>query len=182
MNVKYRANPRKLLETLVWIARKHPESGYHFILKALFYADKYHLQRYGRPVTGDIYIKMPNGPVASLAYDMLKVSDFLPESLAERVEAALSVERSGRIPTVTAKREPDLACFSGTDIDCLDEALVACQGKGFQGLCDSTHAEQAWIAAEMNGEMDFELFIDEDVPNREALIEYIREKATCLAL
>lgn len=53
---------------------------------------------------------------------------------------------------------------------------------GFGDLTDLTHKERAWEEAELNQEMDYELFIDEDVPNRAALIEYIRESASCLAL
>lgn len=181
MKIRYQANPQKLLEALIWIAQKRPESGYHFILKTLFYADKLHLQQYGRPVTGDVYIKMANGPVASLAYDMLKCSDFLPEEVAKAVREGLTVEKSGH-PHVTAAREADTDHFSGTDIECLTKALDMCADKGFGALSDLTHKEKAWIEAEMNREMDFRNFIDEDLPNREELLAYIQESAACLAL
>lgn len=182
MKIKYRANPRKVLEALVWIAGRRPGNGFHFILKTLFYADKYHLQRYGRPVTGDAYVKMPYGPVASLAYDMLKRNEFLPEEIIGQIDQALTTERSGSTPKVSAKRPADESCFSGTDLGCLEAALSACDGKGFDCLSHLTHTEQAWIEAEMNNEMDYELFIDADTPNRDELLEYIRETSECLAL
>ncbi len=182
MKIKYRTNPRKLLETLVWVASKRPGRGFHFILKCLFYADKLHLQSYGRPITGDVYVKMPHGPVASLAYDMLKGNDFLDEEMTREVQAALAVTREGTVPRVTARRSFDQDVFSGTDLECLERGLTLCDGKAFSGLSDQTHEERAWVEAEMNQEMDFALFIDEDVPNREDLLEYIRETAACLAM
>jgi uncharacterized phage-associated protein len=40
--------------------------------KVMFFADRSHLRQYGRPVTGDLYIAMANGPVPSRIYDMVK--------------------------------------------------------------------------------------------------------------
>ncbi len=34
-------------------------------LKLVFFADRYHLRKYGRPVVGDEYLAMNYGPVAS---------------------------------------------------------------------------------------------------------------------
>ncbi|MBE1427077.1 putative phage-associated protein [Desulfomicrobium macestii] len=182
MKIRYRANPRKLLEALVLIAENCPDSYYHFILKTLFYADKFHLQKYRRPVTGDVYVKMSYGPVPSLAYDMLKQNENLPAQVLDEVQAALDVHKFGRYPAVSAKRLPNLNLFSGTDIECLKEALSSCSPMGFEALTNLTHRERAWEEAEMNQEMNFELFIDEDLPNREELIEYIKETSPCLAL
>jgi uncharacterized phage-associated protein len=182
MKIRYRVNPGKLLEALVLIAGACPGSRYHFMLKTLFYADKAHLQKYGRPVTGDIYVKMSYGPVPSLAYDMLKENENLPADVLDAVRNALEIERCGKNQHVSAKRSPDLGYFSGTDLECLRGALASCSSMGFGDLTDLTHKERAWEEAELNQEMDYELFIDEDVPNRAALIEYIRESASCLAL
>lgn len=55
MRVKYQPNIGKIVEALVWIANRKAHQGFHFILKTLFYADKFHLQRYGRPILGDTY-------------------------------------------------------------------------------------------------------------------------------
>jgi uncharacterized phage-associated protein len=182
MKIRYRANPKKLLEALVWITENCPKSHYHFILKTLFYADKFHLQRYGRPVTGDVYVKMSYGPVPSLAYDMLKRNENLPISVLDAVQSSLDVHHKGKYPAFSAKRRPDVNVFSGTDLECMKEALASCSPMGFGALTELTHRERAWEEADMNQEMNFELFIDDDLPNRDELIEYIRETAPCLAL
>jgi uncharacterized phage-associated protein len=48
-------------------------------LKLVFFADRYHLRRFGRPVTGDEYLAMNFGPVASGTKDLAEMSDFLGE-------------------------------------------------------------------------------------------------------
>ncbi len=182
MKVKYRPNYEKILEAVVYIARKFPGCGFHHILKVLFYADKFHLQKYGQPILGDSYIKMSAGPVGSYAYDILKQSDFLPTQYGIEAGKALAVDRSSGMPSVQAKRDADMQWFSESDVECLHEALRYCEGMGFHDLCQATHQEPAWLQASINQEMDYELFLDEDVEHREELLEYIRETSQTIAL
>ena len=80
-------------------------------------------------------------------------------------------------PSTGRYRDPNMDLFSGTDIEALEEALQFCKDKTFNDLSDITHEEKAWIEALMDREMDYELFIDEDIENRDELIEYIRENS-----
>jgi len=179
--IKYKPNPHKVIEALVYVAKKCPGRGFHFVLKTLYFADKLHLQRYGRPVLGDTYIKMSFGPVGSLAYDFLKLSDFAPLELLDVVERALRVERDGKKPKVHAQRDfnPDL--FSKTDLEVLEEASNHCSRMDFNTRTMITHDEPAWVEAQMRGEMDYELILDEDAENRDELLEYIRETSHSIA-
>ena len=77
---------------------------------------------------GDTYIKMDWGPVASTAYDLLKESDYAPENALDAVSNALHVQRDHR-PDVIAKREPNMALFSGTNIEALEKALLFAKTK-----------------------------------------------------
>ena len=173
--IKYKANPTKIIEAIVFIANECRNNSLYTVVKTLFYADKYHLQKYGRPVTGDTYIKMAYGPVPSMAYDILKFNDVLPPDLLAQAHGSFSKEEL----RIVAGRDPNLEIFSQTDIECLSQALTKCADRDFSYLKEETHKEVAWIEASMNGELDFELLIDKDVPDREELIEYIKETAAC---
>jgi uncharacterized phage-associated protein len=48
-------------------------------LKLVYFADRYHLRRFGRPITGDEYLAMQFGPVASSAKDLAEMGDFLSD-------------------------------------------------------------------------------------------------------
>lgn len=48
-------------------------------LKLVYFADRYHLRRFGRPITGDEYLAMPYGPVASSAKDLAEMGEFLSD-------------------------------------------------------------------------------------------------------
>ena len=180
--LRYRENSQKILEALVLLAQKNPGKGFHNLLKILFYADKFHLQKYGRPVFGDVYIKMPYGPVGSFAYDILKKSDFIPQDILKTINESLEIRKENDIPAVFAKREPDLDCFSETDLECLNEAIDKCKKIDFASLTQITHEEKAWQQVNMNSEMNYELFIDEDIPDRDELIAYMKETAQTVLL
>jgi uncharacterized phage-associated protein len=48
-------------------------------LKLVYFADRYHLRKYSRPIVGDEYLAMNYGPVASGTKDLAEMSDFLGE-------------------------------------------------------------------------------------------------------
>src|ERR1041385_8562498 len=74
---------RKAIETIIYVARKAPIADRFHVCKIIYFADKYHLQHYGRFVFGDYYVAMKNGPVPSGAYDVIKSADEgLQQSLA----------------------------------------------------------------------------------------------------
>jgi len=181
MHIRFKANPQKIIEVITWIAKRLPDSDRYTILKTLFYGDKFHLQKYGRPITGDTYIKMAAGPVASYAYDLIKKDAFLPREILIAASQAFNVD-DNPYAAIVAMRDPSLDWLSGTDLACLEEAASHCCGKDFHTLKRETHLEPAWAEASMNGEMDFALFIDEGAPDREGLLEYMAETAPCQAV
>jgi uncharacterized phage-associated protein len=181
MAIRFTANTNKILEGIVWLADRHPGISFHCALKAMFYADKNHLQKHGRPIFGDLYIKMSFGPVGSTAYDILKGSDFLPDDVLIAVGDAFSVDRASRVPRVHAKRKPNLDFFSTSDIGCLEDALARCASLGFNGRTETTHQERAWVEAVMHGEMDYAKIIDDDLAYRDELIAHLNEVSAAIA-
>lgn len=68
---------RKILQALYYIQQHAPTSNksrcsYMFLLKILYFADRYHLRRYGFLASSDKYCAMKLGPVASATYDLLR--------------------------------------------------------------------------------------------------------------
>src|SRR3954462_6956268 len=70
--LKFVFSEGKALEVLAFIARENPGLSPLYIAKILFYAEKWHLNRYGRPIIADTYIAMPKGPVPSSVRDYIE--------------------------------------------------------------------------------------------------------------
>lgn len=85
-------------------------------LKLVFFADRYHLRKFGRPITNDEYYAMPFGPVASGVKDIAEFSDFLGET--EREYALKFLERLDQY-TIRSKSQCDEKVFSKSDLEAL---------------------------------------------------------------
>jgi uncharacterized phage-associated protein len=102
-------------EALTYVASKWPEITAFFAAKVLFFAEKSHLNRYGRPIVADTFIAMPNGPVPSTIYDFINGAlDNAGDP--EAITAALSVE-GDKYRRVTARRSPDMDALSPSDVE-----------------------------------------------------------------
>ena len=167
--------PEVAVNALLYLCQKAGESGrklsFMQIAKLLFYSDKLHLKRYGRPITGDTYIKMEHGPNPSSIYDYLKDVRSRPGLADEFIRVELEPNTPhAPIPYIQPLQEADWGVFSDSDREVLDEIFAQYGDKTGTQLRDLSHGEKAWKEAEM--EMAYEDFLDsEDEP----MARYIQE-------
>jgi len=67
----------KILQALYYIQSHAPQDNEDrfskvYLLKMLYFADRYHIRHYGNLLSNDSYVAMKLGPVASITYDILK--------------------------------------------------------------------------------------------------------------
>jgi hypothetical protein len=148
----------KAIEALVYIAGKIPNVGRFHAAKILYFAELYHLREFGRPIVGDTYIAMENGPVPSFGYDVLK-GNVRPEDRPS-VEGALITVTQSHYPKYCSARDPVLDVFSASDLACLDKAIEYCRSKSFGVISDETHEHIAWKNADLNAPMDYSDMLD----------------------
>lgn len=116
------------------------------IVKALFIADRSHLNKYGRPITFDNYVAMTHGPVPSLAYDILKQER---SALAKIGNRPLPWQRE----PINGHSEYFAADPSGrdelsqSDIEELDGALTVILTLSFSQIRRITHDDPAYQEA-----------------------------------
>ena len=85
-------------------------------LKLTYLADRYHLRKYGRPITNDEYFAMKLGPVASGVKDIAEKSDFLDDNVKEYSYKYL--ELKNRYDLIS-KHPFDEDVFSESDLEAL---------------------------------------------------------------
>jgi len=85
-------------------------------LKLIFFADRYHLRKYGRPITNDQYWAMRLGPVASGVKDLFELDSVSHE---ERHYAAALLAKGGKEYSVRSIATVDTRVFSQTDLEAL---------------------------------------------------------------
>lgn len=169
--LKFAFSEAKAIETLAFIANESPGLTPFYVAKVCFYAEKWHFNRYGRPILADTYIAMPRGPVPSTIKNFLDENwDWLEKP--QDLDDAVSMDRTQKwVRLFKGKRGPKMEFLSQTDIECLREAMAFCKGKTPDELSQMTHLEKSWCLAEPNRAMDYTNFIDDENPNKEAIIE-----------
>lgn len=113
------------------------------IVKLMWAADRYHLRKYGRLVTGDTYFAMKNGPVASCVLNILdqdKTDHHLttPKHVIYLNKYLNRTEQNKIEPTI----DTDMDQFSETDIEAMEFALKHFLNKA--SLVDFTHEYPEW--------------------------------------
>lgn len=171
MKVGFKLDKDKVLAASVYIAsRNFPDLTTGKMMKLLFLADKYHLVRFGRIITGDRYDAMKDGPVPCFAYNVFKELSRKPYSDSGRkFSQSLDVDFSGAHPRFSARTAFDQEQLSPSDIFALNETLTEHGNKSFEELSDFTHEMPAYNKAwrsksffKKSAHMNFEDFFDDD--------------------
>ena len=133
---------RKATQTLNFFAGK--AGGQINKLKALklvFFADRYHLRQYGRPITNDEYHAMEYGPVPSGCKDLAEMSSFLDPNERSYAERFLKPSSQYDYASVAGVETP---VFSESDLEALEFAWRHFGKFDKFRLAEITHAFPEW--------------------------------------
>lgn len=111
-------------------------------LKLVFFADRYHLRKYGRLITNDEYFAMDYGPVPSGVKDIVEMGSFLGRQEKQYAERFLSPARDDHLFRSTA--EVDVNVLSTSDLEALQFAWDTFGGLSPIGLFRLTHRYPEW--------------------------------------
>lgn len=148
-------------------------------LKLVYFADRYHLRKYGRPITNDEYYAMPFGPVASGVKDIAEFSDFL--GATEQEYAAQFIERADQY-AIRSKAAYNEKVFSKSDLEAL---LFAWDKFGHVeefALAELTHQYPEWKRHEASLEtiqrikMFYEDFFEDPAPGVDTCFDLTAEE------
>lgn len=193
MCVHLKFDHRKATQALNYMAEK--AGGKIDKLKALklvYFADRFHIRKYGRPITGDEYFAMEYGPVASGVKDVAEDSTFL--GVTEKSYARRFIKRVNT-KTYQSIAAVELSVFSDSDIEALRYSWDTFANREPFKLVELTHKYPEWKKHEKSlspsstrVKMDYEDFLDDPtskVPachplteeQRELLREHLREQS-----
>lgn len=172
---RYTASACKALEVILWLAERSENTAdiYH-VVKAVFFADKYHVARHGRPLVGDDYRAAMWGPLPQVVYNLLQKKPF--EILALGSNGYVPFQVSGETFIVTGERAPNLDWLSESDVEALEFGWLYVRSMTFDQLVVETHADPAW-ARSVGGLMDYRDFIGDDDENAEIKRRDLEETA-----
>lgn len=167
-------NENKTINAVLYLLSKLNRKDFHKIFKVLYFADRNHFADYGRPITGDNYIKMEDGPVPSNLYDIFKTvkGDGYYKDIDGKFGQYFTVVRNYFL---TPNLEPNLNTLSKSDIKYLDKSIEENDNLDWYTIREKSH-DYAWNSSNMNGSISFDDILREQGVEEE-YITYLKEKA-----
>lgn len=152
MNIKPpNFNAEKAVEVILYISSKTITPDIYHVGKILYFADKEHLEKFGRLICNDSYVAMKNGPVPSETYDIIKAvrDDLIKYSYYEHAANSFFIKKGSNMITPLRKQNDDL--LSQSDKECLDHSIQKYGSLSFNELKRFSHD----AAFRLAGEDDF---------------------------
>jgi uncharacterized phage-associated protein len=152
---RIKPNEEKFRELLLFIAHrseKDPRFGAIKLNKLLFYSDFMAYLKLGRPITGQPYFALENGPAPRY---LVRVR----EQMVKSKDIAISRKATfGGVPErVLALREPDPNKFDPAEIDIITQVLDTCRGNSGTELSELTHRFAGWKLAGHKEDIPYEV-------------------------
>jgi hypothetical protein len=150
----------RLRELILYISKKcasDPTFGATKLNKLLFYADFVSYYRFGEPIAGLEYQRLPNGPAPK---QLVPVRERMLEG--GEIEMQKTTFFNKQQHRCVPKREPDLARFTGRDIALLDEMIQGFWGKSATEVSEFSH-QRAWRIAKDRESIPYQaIFLSDD--------------------
>jgi uncharacterized phage-associated protein len=160
---RYAVHTAKALEMILWLAKARPGIDIYHVVKAAYFADKAHLNAYGRPIAGDDYDADTYGPLGRTIYRLLRHDPMEMIALGGNGQLPFRV-RDDQKWAVYADRDANLKLLSQSDVAALGEGLSHAADLSFDDLVEQTHADPAYVRAE-GGRMRYEDMLDRSDPD-----------------
>ena len=171
-------NEKKALNAVLFIVSKLKRKDFHKIFKVLYFADRNHISEYGRPISGDVYIAMDDGPVPSKLYDIFKSvrgdGYFKDKGHFSKLIQIIDWD------IVKALQEPNLKSLSKTDIKHLNNSLELYGNMSWDEVREKSH-DYAWRRTAKNNPISLDNLVRETGDDKE-YIDYLKEQEELINL
>ena len=150
-----RSKFEELVLHLCLLSEEDQRFGATKLNKLLYYVDFIGYARFGQPVTGAVYRRLPNGPAPR---DLVDVRDQLIDSGDAEVEERPYLSRVQK--RLKATRDADLSLFEDYEVELVRELVDEFWHYSARSISEESHREWGWrIAAD-----------GDDIPYETALI------------
>lgn len=160
MNEDIKYVPEKLKAVIHYIISKcglNHNVGRTVMYKLLYFSDFNFYELYETPITGEKYIKKPNGPISS-HFLYLKEELISEGKIKEDVEKVIDYNRY----RYTSLKEPDISCLNENEINVIDDTINRISTMSANEISDYSHGDMPWKVAENEEELDYEFVFYRD--------------------
>lgn len=134
---------KKAVQAINYLAKKEGgEIDKLKLIKLIYFADRYHIRKYGRPIINDTYWAMRLGAVASSTKDIAEFSNFLDSKELNYAKNFINTKKNSNL--VNSIGDADLDIFSKSDIEALNFSYSKFGAFKASKLVDICHKYPEW--------------------------------------
>ncbi len=175
---------KKIANAIIYFIDNNVHSlGSTKLMKLCFYADKYHLEEYGKPIFNHSYTKLPRGPVPTWLYSIVRTSisgnydyDFQEEVNVFNEYIGIEEVSYNKYTQIifTKKQEFNNKFFSKTQLKILNKVIEEFRTITAAEISELSHTTNAWKNVEMNEQITYESMVDDEKTSQ--YVSYIQEE------
>ena len=146
-----RSDYKKITQMINYLIRKDERAASIHelkIIKLVWAADRYHIRKYARTVSGDRYVAMKNGPVGSMTKDVAEFSDNEYSEVEptdfDYIGSYIRFEKTNENGVLSSVNDVDYDELSETDRGALDFAWENFGKYDWRTLVEITHKYPEW--------------------------------------
>ena len=168
---------KKFINCVLFFAQKtDPKKlGILKLNKLLYYIDFEHYKKYGRPILGDVYIRMEHGPVPSFSYSLFnmafrdKKDDEVSKELRDSIEIKSTKIQDFNINAIyPKKKELNSSLFSKSELEIMKDVASKYASKTGTTMSRETHKEDTpWNKTSEMQVIDYNLILDKNSISKE---------------
>lgn len=145
---------QKFVESVLYVAwklRDDAAGGAVKLNKVLYYAEFGHMRRFGQPISGARFFKLPEGPAPRA---LVPVREELIEDGRARLEREpfLGKVQDRLVPTAA----PVVELLTDDELHSIDQALQLLEGMNASQVSEMSHREPGWKLVDMKADIPYE--------------------------
>ncbi|MEK7474420.1 MAG: Panacea domain-containing protein [Candidatus Coatesbacteria bacterium] len=171
--LRYPFDTRRFCQAVAYLLARCGPKTRGEIGKLLYFADRYHYVRYGRPVVGGPYNALPWGPVPSVAIDILEdlersAIDTQPAppqvgpGFVEALKSYVTVTAGQPYSIYSVREGAPRTHLSESDIEALESVSTRYCSLNFWQLSSLSHEHAAQKKTPEPDEIDYLLFFEDE--------------------
>ena len=170
---RYAVHTQKALEAILFVSNASPGMDVYHVARAVFDAERYHLNKYGRPIAGDDYQADTYGPLGRTVYGLVTNDPIAMLALGTNGPLPFNIMDGWR---VAAGRDANVRLLSESDREALAQAVAKVAGHSFGELVTEARADKAYAAAN-GGPIHYEDMLSGDDPDHAGKAADLKESA-----
>ena len=164
--IEFVLNGRRVIHVILYIIQQSGgEINKYKFMKIIFEADRYHLNKYGRVVTGDLYKKKAFGPAPAAILDTLTGRRKLTRYLRAMGMKELPYKYNKEREVVYSSVPPNDRFFPKYAVEAIEHGIEKCRGLSVSEIKQESYKEVSWQDTDSDDYIPFELIIE----NKEVL-------------